>query len=1026
MLAVYLFAMVASLLVPAFTQPAAATAAVQPDWVFVYPTGPKTLAEMNTALSAAGGNGFSDGLGQSYLLNKNTLWGSAEFRKFSFNPGYSEGTSVGRQYVFSTSYYCADGKALTKEPSSGDYSFVELQAIVGLRGGFAENAVHDTYLTIRRFTNYNSTGTGIDYAINNTSKPGTLAQVSKFSDCLPPETSLTATPKPFGVRNITDPAVNDATWKGARDKVKDQAEAEPITALDTSSGAGGSTDSSGTDEDAASQCAKSAAGVGWIVCPFIGLVNDLFTRSFQKIIINALIITPLQTDGDAANLYGIWKNMRDLANVTFLLIFMVIVIANTLSINVQAYTIKKMIPKLVAAAILVQFSYVISAIIIDVGNILGGGIADLINSVANIPGDNGSSGVGGAFQNILSTASSAVALVLGLGGGALALLKFHDIAIGLIIAVALLAFFAFMSIVLTLMFRKLIIIMLIILSPLAFAALVLPSTEKMFKAWMGMFIQVIMMFPIIVFLFSAATVLQQALGNGGVGHDLKPEVGIPELMAAIMPLVVCFMVPMTFKWGGKLMSFGGGQIDGLVRGKIGGGAIGKFKGSALYTVPKDIRKDDKADMREVRSRRYQKNQYRRGLSLGALRDRGRQARERLAVAQTRGDFTGSNTRMSVGEPSQTSAAHAGRRSRSGLDPRRYMGREEHMDKVRKENILRRDRYNTIAGKLAQGLDETRLEELMEPVLRAHRTGDWDGIGFAEIDQAELAAGAYLKKTGRSPHAALAALTHASEVVGQDANGNDVHRVAGYDFARAGQGKDSIIDQNLHKLEQVNPIEATTARRGVGHNFDYLGTQDARDVAGNVLGLNGQIVEDAAGNHLALDGSIIQDAAGNVLQPNVPLQTRRAAKIIGHDQYGAERLRTLNVNDLGALDEAGMEELATSVIRRPNPVTNVMEDVRGIDYMLERDPSMIYTLRRNTAYGRMSPAVKQRVVEHGRAMLPGAAAQLAAAQAAGGGVPTGAQQAEITRLQRLHDAYLESTVFDTAGRPQADPGIRGFG
>ncbi|HUC20201.1 MAG TPA: hypothetical protein VMR98_01760 [Candidatus Polarisedimenticolaceae bacterium] len=946
----YLFAMAAGFLVPTLSQPVRAGAAAPLSLTFFYDLQDKTEIQ-----SALGGSALN-GLGSNVALNKTAVYAKGStFGSTPFQFQFARTGTGGSAPTYEATYYCTKGSngndpsgfSSANEGGNNDIEIV-LSATPKLSSTFINAAA----------TSPRSVTGNLGF-VSATRSGATVSQASIPAACQVPGLPRNVTISNYNLLS----AATKGTWPSL------QTTAQGAAAASSAASGSASTGSAGVDQDAASQCPKSALGLGWIICPFIGLVNDLFASTFQKFIVGLMHIDPLDTSDQSANLYLVWKNIRDLANVLFLLIFMIIVLANTMSFDIQAYTLKKMIPKLVAAAVLVQFSFIISAVLIDVFNIIGGGLGDLLSNLANIPGDQG----GSFLENLFGTVFSALSLVLGGVLGVIAVKSFGgNIVIGFVIVIALTAFFAFISLVFTLMFRKMIIVMLILMSPLAFAALVLPSTEKMFKVWMKTFIQILMMYPMIVFLFSSATVLQQALGS--TGNDVNPSVGIPELMAAIMPIIVCFMVPYTFKAGGKLMSAGAGAIGGL-SAKIGGSAVGKFRDSAAYQVPRQIRADDKLDRRQARADAYRKGQG--GTSPTQLVAR---ARGRVAVAQTRGDYTGTNTRLRTGID----------RSRGRLDPRRYLGTEQHDDMLRKENLLRRERQSNIMKKLVE-LDESRLEELMQPLLEAHHTGNWGSIGMGEVDMAELAAGAFLGKTGRTPQHVLDALTAASEVNPATGQSN----IPAYDAVRAGQGYDAIIDQNLHKLEQSDPISATTARRRIPappgsppgtpaiQAGDFIETIDAVDYNGTPTG-------------------------GRV-------------KVIGHDQYGAERLRSMSVSDLGNLDEVGIQNLADNFVE-----TEDGRRVRAIDYMLEQDPNLIYTLRRNTAYGRLSPGVKNRIIEHGRESLPVVQARLATLAPGGvaGTLPPD-QQAEFERLTQLHNSYTEATVFGTAGRqgePVGTPGV----
>lgn len=69
--------------------------------------------------------------------------------------------------------------------------------------------------------------------------------------------------------------------------------------------------------------------------------------------------------------------MRNIANVFFVVGFLIIVFSQVTSIGISNYGIKKLLPKLVITAILVNLSYTLCALAVDVSNLLGGGMKDL-------------------------------------------------------------------------------------------------------------------------------------------------------------------------------------------------------------------------------------------------------------------------------------------------------------------------------------------------------------------------------------------------------------------------------------------------------------------------------------------------------------------------------------------------------------------------------------------------------------------------------------------------------------------------
>ncbi|HSX48531.1 MAG TPA: ABC transporter permease [Candidatus Nanoarchaeia archaeon] len=310
----------------------------------------------------------------------------------------------------------------------------------------------------------------------------------------------------------------------------------------TPGGAAGDTKSDSTTDD---PCGGHINAFAYIFCPILKSIDDLIKAAFSPPgkdggggwAFNELTTSPLD---NGAQIKAVWTVMRNLTNVFFFIIFLLAVFANTLSIDIDAYTVKKVLPRLVAAVFLVQFSYVICSLVIDITNVLATGIPSLIN-LNLIPGE----GVTG-IQRVMS--SLAGIAILGGAGVAITLLS----AWILLIPVALSLLIGVLSVIFTLVLRHFIINVLIVMSPLAFAAMVLPNTEKLFKLWWSNFTKILLMFPLIILLLTLASVF--TLTKKG------------DLLALLSPIIVFFMIPATFKASGSLMAAGTSAVRGRASG----------------------------------------------------------------------------------------------------------------------------------------------------------------------------------------------------------------------------------------------------------------------------------------------------------------------------------------------------------------------------------------------------------------------------------------------------------------------------
>ena len=393
--------------------------------------------------------------------------------------------------------------------------------------------------------------------------------------------------------------LNNRPWHWSEIAASSAAPPNHITpGNNTSSGSNGLSDISACESE------PSSSALGWILCPIITAATTTINLVVQEVIIPQLEIKPLTLgQGDDKNQYAIWNNFRLLANVFFLLAFMVIVFANTLQFNIETYAIKKMLPRLVAAVILVQFSYVISSIIIDIGNVLGNGIQAMVHvtAAANLQG---------------TGKSGSIELLGGVIGAAFAVGVAAIIGIPTLVTIAIAGVIGAIGVLVTLIVRQLIIIILVVASPIAFALWVLPNTERMFKLWLDNFIKLVLMFPIIVLILSLASVAAAATQSSGNTFQ--------KLLGALFPIIAFFMIPMTFKMAGSAMSFSSNAVGGLTK-------QGRGKATGAW-------KDSEAN-KALRARKAARKQSKLIQTLGTENGDHR-VRRWAAGVRTRGDLLG--------------------------------------------------------------------------------------------------------------------------------------------------------------------------------------------------------------------------------------------------------------------------------------------------------------------------------------------------------------------------------------------------
>ena len=237
-------------------------------------------------------------------------------------------------------------------------------------------------------------------------------------------------------------------------------------------------------------------GIGWILCPaanaMAGITDALFdgVEAFMK-------VEPLKLSPDNNPLYTAWSVMRSIANVAFVIVFLIIIFSQLTSAGVSNYGVKKLLPRLIVGAILVNISFFICAIAVDVSNILGVGVQQVFDGISratvNDPGS--SEETWGSMTLALLSGSAAV---VGVGAGIAAFTSVTiSAALAALLPLLVGALFALVVAFLVLLARQALIIMLIVLAPLAFVAYLLPNTESLYKKWQKLFVTLLLLFPML-------------------------------------------------------------------------------------------------------------------------------------------------------------------------------------------------------------------------------------------------------------------------------------------------------------------------------------------------------------------------------------------------------------------------------------------------------------------------------------------------------------------------------------------------
>lgn len=327
-------------------------------------------------------------------------------------------------------------------------------------------------------------------------------------------------------------------------------------------GSNGGTSSGPTTTPDKTSC--SINGIGWIVCPVMRFMAQVTDYAYG--IVADMLKTPALDTSTTSPMYQSWAVMRNFANVAFVIAFLLIIYAQITGVGITNYGIKKLLPRIIVAAILVNVSYWICAIAIDLSNILGSSLSGLLEGIAKEPqlfqsGKSFASSGGGGGWDILT-----VGIIVGVAAGA-ALYA----GLSMLIPMLLAALVAIITVVIVLTARQALIVLLTVISPLAFVAYLLPNTEKLFHKWREVYQDLLLLFPIIAIIFGASKLASVIVMNAPGANTLTQimAAGITIIPLAITPIIMKTTKGVLGKIGAYVNNPNRGPIDRMRKGAAG-------------------------------------------------------------------------------------------------------------------------------------------------------------------------------------------------------------------------------------------------------------------------------------------------------------------------------------------------------------------------------------------------------------------------------------------------------------------------
>lgn len=310
-------------------------------------------------------------------------------------------------------------------------------------------------------------------------------------------------------------------------------------------------------------CTAESDSVAWILCPVMRAAGNL-VDSLYEFIEKLLVVQPLSTEEDSA-VVQVWRAARDITNILFVIFAIVVIYSQITGLGISNYGIKRVLPRLIIAVIMVNLSFLISSIAVDISNVVGSSITGFLGGIqssilANTDLNYHLDVLWSDFTRALTIGGAVAGVAIAGFAGINAI--FWSVVIALIGAIISLGIG-----LLTISLRQGLIIILVMIAPLAFLAYLLPNTEKWFEKWKNLFFQMLFFYPMFSLLVGASKLAGWAIVASANANLFMVLIG---MVVEVAPIFLSFSL---FKMSGTVL----GNINSALHklsAPIQAGAVG--------------------------------------------------------------------------------------------------------------------------------------------------------------------------------------------------------------------------------------------------------------------------------------------------------------------------------------------------------------------------------------------------------------------------------------------------------------------
>jgi len=197
-----------------------------------------------------------------------------------------------------------------------------------------------------------------------------------------------------------------------------------------------------------------------------------------------------------------WEVFRDLANMGF--IFILLYVAFMTVLQIGGVDAKRLVASVIIVGLLVNFSFFLTGAVIDVGNIIGGFIYETLTPMVDTPDGPKEALLGETLTGALKTSTifdeeSYVGKNITLNNLSLIFL------LGAVFF--FISAFVFLAAAILFITRTVVLMLVLILSPIAFVAAVLPKTQGVWQKWISALVGNTAVLPIFLLLIAVVVLI---------------------------------------------------------------------------------------------------------------------------------------------------------------------------------------------------------------------------------------------------------------------------------------------------------------------------------------------------------------------------------------------------------------------------------------------------------------------------------------------------------------------------------------